>query len=211
MKHTQMNGTEKLKIDDSGNMFIVYPELQRQEILMHRWNKKINSVMAEQVTKNGGDILEIGFGMGITSTHIQNYKINSHTIIEIHPQIYDMALNWKENRKNTSIETDVILGDWKDIIPTLDKKYDGILYDAGFGHYFLNTIKNICNQGCVVNFFKNTSFDDNFFELIPIKLTEEDMNTCPYSKQAQKYSMNNFTYNIKNVYYQNGIFKSHLK
>ena len=38
---------------------------------------------AEVICKNGGDILEIGFGMGISATHIQSYDINSHTSIEI--------------------------------------------------------------------------------------------------------------------------------
>ncbi|MBC8386820.1 MAG: hypothetical protein H8E13_02070 [Actinobacteria bacterium] len=32
-----------------------------------------------------GDVLEIGFGLGLSATQFQKYKINSHTIIECHP------------------------------------------------------------------------------------------------------------------------------
>ena len=37
--------------------------------------------------ENGGDILEIGFGGGVTADMIQNYNIKTHTIIERDPPI----------------------------------------------------------------------------------------------------------------------------
>ena len=43
---------------------------------------------AEVICKNGGDILEIGFGGGITSEMIQNCNIKTHTIIEIDSYFY---------------------------------------------------------------------------------------------------------------------------
>lgn len=39
--------------------------------------------------EGGGDILEIGFGMGISAGHIQANSITSHTIVENHPQVIE--------------------------------------------------------------------------------------------------------------------------
>ena len=36
---------------------------------------------------SGGDILEIGFGMGLFANEVQRIGVKSHTIVEIHPQI----------------------------------------------------------------------------------------------------------------------------
>jgi len=56
--------------------------------VMSAWEEPIMVKHAEIVTKNGGDILEFGFGMGISATHIQSHDINSHTIIEINDDVY---------------------------------------------------------------------------------------------------------------------------
>ena len=48
---------------------------------MHEWEYPIMQRYAEWVCQNGGDIIEFGFGMGISATAIQQYNINSHTIM----------------------------------------------------------------------------------------------------------------------------------
>lgn len=45
-------------------------------------------MLASIVTKNGGDILEVAFGLGISADFIrQHTNIKSHTIIECHPDV----------------------------------------------------------------------------------------------------------------------------
>ena len=118
-----MNGTEKL-IFSSDEIKIVGRE---GEAVMHRGETSLMNKLAEIVTKNGGDILELGFGMHISADAIQsNPNVTSHTIIEVHPEIYRIALLWAKNKPNTRI----LLGDWIDILPTLDQKFDGILHDT---------------------------------------------------------------------------------
>ena len=60
------------------------------EVMMD-WEDDIMKASADYICENGGDILEFGFGMGISAGHIQNNNINSHTIIENHPQIIEKA------------------------------------------------------------------------------------------------------------------------
>ena len=58
------------------------------EVMMD-WEDPIMSASAAYVTQGGGDILEIGFGMGIASNYIQSHNISSHTIIENHYKIIE--------------------------------------------------------------------------------------------------------------------------
>ena len=65
--------------------------------------------------------------MNISDDFIQsNPNITSHTIIEIHPQQYERALEWAKDKPNVEI----ILGDWMDILPLENRKFDGILFDT---------------------------------------------------------------------------------
>jgi spermidine synthase len=82
---------------------------------------------AELVCHNNGDVLEIGFGMGISANFIQEIGVESHTIVECNPQIYERLKIWASDKKNVNI----IYTDWF-LNPELitNKKYDGIWYDA---------------------------------------------------------------------------------
>ena len=59
--------------------------------VMMSWESPIMEKVAEYICKANGDILEIGFGMGICSDYIQAQSINSHTIIELHPQVIEVV------------------------------------------------------------------------------------------------------------------------
>ena len=67
--------SDKITIDADGS-----------EVMMS-WEDSLMSASAAYVTQNGGDILEIGFGMGISAGYMHSHSINSHTIVENHPQI----------------------------------------------------------------------------------------------------------------------------
>lgn len=95
---------------------------------------KLYNEIANIITKQNSDILEIGYGMGISSNYIHELKPKSHTIIEINKGIYQTALDWSKDKPNVNI----ILGDWIEILPKLNQKYDGILWDAfPSGDYYL--------------------------------------------------------------------------
>ena len=55
--------------------------------VMMDWEEPMMSASAAYVCEGGGDILEIGFGMGIAANYIQSHSIDSHTICEIHPHM----------------------------------------------------------------------------------------------------------------------------
>ena len=87
------------------------------------WDTTVMKAHAEITCRNGGHILECGFGMGISANHIQRQNIKSHTIIELNDEVYEKAVQWSKDKPNTKI----IHGDWKTI--ELDKKFDSIFFD----------------------------------------------------------------------------------
>lgn len=95
--------------------------------VMQSWEEPLMQVMAREVTAQGGDILEIGFGMGISARKIMQYGCNSYTVIEAHPVIVEKAEEWGSMQR---IPVTVIEGLWQDVVPTLTNQFDGIFFDT---------------------------------------------------------------------------------
>ena len=68
--------------------------------VMMDWETPIMEKSAEYICQSKGDILEIGFGMGICADFIQAEGIKSHTIIELHPQVIEKLRVWAEDKDN---------------------------------------------------------------------------------------------------------------
>ena len=171
-----MNGAEKLTLSSDE---ITIDGLKKGYV-MHRGEKSLMLKLAEIATMNGGDILEIGFGMHLSADGIQsNPNVTSHTIIEVHPEIYKHALSWAKDKPNTEI----ILGTWIDILPTINKKFDGVLHDTHNDTdipKFLDYIKPNCKNGTIVSFFYFPVLDTRF-NSYRHELTESEKEYLPYS------------------------------
>ncbi len=147
----------------------IIKDLADQELeVMMDWEKPIMERSAKFACENGGDILEIGFGMGIASDFIQSHDLVSHTIIELHPQIAEKARLWANDKP----DVEIIEGDWLEVLPTLNK-FDGIFYDTfGNGGHWNKVAKMVeghTNENCRVTFWncyhgeKNgCGFDDSY-------------------------------------------------
>ena len=94
-----------------------------KEVMMS-WESPIMEKCAEFISYNNGDVLEIGFGMGICADYIQAQGVNSHTIVEIHPQIIERLNTWASGKSNVTI----IEGDWNTASGL--GTYDGIFLDT---------------------------------------------------------------------------------
>ena len=141
------------------------------EVMMN-WESVIMEKSAEFICHNNGDILEIGFGMGICSDYIQAQGVNSHTVVEIHPQIIEKLKVWADGKSNVII----VEGDWNDVNGL--STYDGIFIDT-YGDDNWNSFKpfalNKAKSGAKVTYWNNFesennehSFDSISFESISI-------------------------------------------
>ena len=61
----------------------------------------------------GGDVLNVGFGLGIIDAAIQRHSPRSHTIIEAHPDVYQYMLSQGWDKKQG---VRVVFGRWQDVI-----------------------------------------------------------------------------------------------
>jgi spermidine synthase len=167
-------------------------------IVMDRVETPLMKRFAEIVTQNGGDILEVGFGMGISADFIYNSNIKSYTCIEINSEIYKKALNWAEGKSNVKI----ILGDWIEIIPTLNTKYDGIFMDTfEYSNYekFESYCESISNDGCILSIFGHTTNNKS-----------AEVEEFEFEKIDYLYMKSNI-FNIYYSYFKNGKFSKQSK
>lgn len=144
------------------------------EHVMMDWEDDLMKGHARVVCYNKGDILEFGFGMGISATHIQSYKPKSHTIIEIHPQIIEKAKLWALDKHNVKI----IEGDWFECLDQLDK-YDGIFFDTyGDNNFtaFGQIAKTLTKPGAHITWWNSIPKPDNVYGFKDVAYTKYDVN-----------------------------------
>ena len=132
------------------------------EVMMD-WEDLLMSASAAYVCQNGGDILEIGFGMGISAGYIQSHSINSHTIIENHPDIIPRAQAWASGKSNVTI----ITGSWYSVKNNLST-YDGLFYDT-FGdddmQHFSSSLSSLVKSGGVTTWWNILSEENNYYNI----------------------------------------------
>ena len=128
------------------------------EVMMD-WEHPLMSASAAYVTQNGGDILEIGFGMGISAGYMHSHSINSHTIVENHPEIIPKAVEWASNKSNVTI----VSQSWYDVRESLGT-FDGVFYDT-YGdktnHLFSSSLSRLVKNNAKVTFWNNNQNESN--------------------------------------------------
>ena len=126
--------------------------------VMMSWEAPIMEKSAEYICESKGDILEIGFGMGICSDYIQAQGVNSHTIVEIHPQIIEKLKIWAEDKDNVII----VEGDWSSVSGL--GTYDGIFIDTYLDENW-NKFKefsiNVANSGAKITYWNSGTDSEN--------------------------------------------------
>ena len=163
----------RILFDDNDDLYV-----------MGDWEDPIMKAHAEITCRNGGHILEVGFGMGISANYIQQQDIKSHTIIELNDEVYKKAVEWAKDKPNTKI----VSGDWKTI--ELDEKFDAIFFDAYVQDklfmLFPIHILRFCKVGTILTFFnhlwKRTTFWSEDFFTDEVKFYEID-GKVPKDKQ----------------------------
>lgn len=103
--------------------------------VMESWEKPYMRELGNRASERGGRVLEIGFGLALSATRVQeNPQVTEHVIIEANADVYEKLVAWAKTENDTCGRPHVtpMLGLWKDVIPGLVKSgevFDGILYD----------------------------------------------------------------------------------
>ena len=140
----------------------------KQEEIMEDWQIPVMQAMTKVVCASGGDILEIGFGRGISSSMIQAEDVQSHTIIECNKPIIKNFAVWQEKQPSDKIY--LVEGLWQDTIHNLGE-FDGIFFHTyplneqeymeyvhgkvTFAEHFFATAAKHLKPGGVFTYFSN--------------------------------------------------------
>lgn len=179
---------QKLKYTTDGKLLD-----QNGHAVMMEWERPIMEAQAKTVTSRGGRVLNIGHGMGIIDSYInQADNITEHWIIEPHPdvQLEMMKRGWMSKAK-------CIFKTWQEALPHLPK-FDGIYIDTWDEILvpFYKEVKNILKPDGVFTVFNNPRSDakglhmdeDEYFALMEWADIRFETFEIPYisSKQEQR-------------------------
>lgn len=97
----------------------------RDEEIMEDWQIPLMRAMADVVTEDHGDVLEIGFGRGVSATFIQERGARSHTVIECNDDVVRRFETWREGYPDADISMQH--GLWQDVLDGLGT-FDGVFF-----------------------------------------------------------------------------------
>ncbi|WP_050407549.1 class I SAM-dependent methyltransferase [Massilia sp. NR 4-1] len=136
--------------------------------VMQEWERPLMQALASAAAKSGGDIAEIGFGMGISATLLQECGVRAHTIVECHPEVLARLAQWRAQRPGAAITA--VPSRWQDWIFE-PGSFDGVLFDtyptseeeystevAGsptFAASFFPTAQRLLRPGGVFTYYSN--------------------------------------------------------
>lgn len=130
--------------DESLQSYDISESKLTDQQVMEDWQTPIMKKMAEFVTESHGDVLEIGFGRGVSAGFIQARGVKSHTIIESNPKVVEQYyVPWMKQFAEKDIN--LVFGKWQEVQDRLET-YDGLFFHAfplneqEFLEYVINSI-----------------------------------------------------------------------
>jgi type IV protein arginine methyltransferase len=131
-----------------------------------------------------GDVLNVGFGLGIIDTEIQKRNPRSHTIIEAHPDVHArmLELGWD---KKPGVK--ILFGRWQDVVSQLeDHSLDGIFWDTYAEYYedmriWHQELPRLLRPNGVYSFFNGLAPDNLFFHLVYGEIARRELNALGFS------------------------------
>ncbi len=139
------------------------PDMRQAELsdeqIMEDWQLPLMREMARIVGRTGGDVLEIGFGRGVSASLIQEYEPRSHTIIECNDAIVGRYERWKARFPERDIR--LAHGMWQDVMDGLGR------FDAIFFHTYA-----LDEDEAIELVAQSVTFADHFFPTAARHLVE---------------------------------------
>lgn len=134
-------------------------------VVMWRWADGYMEELARIAAGNGGTILEIGFGFGLSAAAIQRQPIERHVIVEMNKDVFAELAAFAQRAPRP---VEARFGLWQEVAPTLaDESFDGILFDAfplsagdfEFHYDFFATAHRLLKRGGVFTYFSSEESD----------------------------------------------------
>ena len=122
----------------------------RDEQIMEDWQLPLMREMARVAARSGGEVLEVGFGRGISATMIQDRGVRSHTVVECNDSVVQRFVRWRKSYEERDIR--LAHGLWQDVLGDLGR------FDSIFFHTYA-----LDEDESVDLLAKSVTFADHFF------------------------------------------------
>ncbi|KAJ3326613.1 hypothetical protein HDU76_012773 [Blyttiomyces sp. JEL0837] len=186
--------------------------------VMMGWEAPLMKRHAEVIApREGLDVLNVGFGLGLIDTYLQELKPASHTIIEAHPDVYRKMI---EDGWDKKPGVKILYGRWQDVLGELET-YDGIFFDT-FGGMLLSTdsflmrvtqfftfsfiessisefyddlrtfheaVPNILREDGIYSYFNGLAGSNIFFHAVSCAIAEADLEEMGLTTQTEEIVM----------------------
>jgi len=128
------------------------------QAVMMEWERPIMEQAAEVISRKGGRVLNVGFGMGIIDTAIENHEIQEHWIIEPHLDVFTKMMNDGWHLKP---HVKILHGDWQWFMKYLPE-FDGVYIDTWNEEIydFLRNSPAFLKEDGILSFFNNPRADE---------------------------------------------------
>tara|TARA_R110001632_G_scaffold55100_2_gene134935 strand:- start:15 stop:668 length:654 start_codon:yes stop_codon:yes gene_type:complete len=146
--------------------------------VMMDWEDSIMQVQAETICRNGGDILNVGFGMGIIDNYIQYHNPRTHWIIENHPDVQAKMVKDGWLKKP---HVRCIFSTWQKVVNYLPK-FDGVYWDTWeeSPEQFLQAVPSILKPNGIFTFFNNPRNELNNDESVRLMHPDNYAHLSPF-------------------------------
>lgn len=144
--------------------------------VMADWERPYMERLAAIAASQGGTVLEVGYGMGISASALQAHTLDSHIVIECHPDVIAHCIVTHRSAL-TSGSMHLMTGYWQDVTPMLaGASIDGILFDTfpvspeemtlGTHMFFFEEAYRLLKPGGVLTYFSSepTTLSEPHFE-----------------------------------------------
>jgi len=150
------------------------------DAVMMTWETPLMKAHADVIARRGGDVLNVGFGLGVIDEFLAAKETTSHVIVEAHPDVRKhMTRKGWDDRPRVQIE----FGRWQDVIPQFIERnvtFDGVFFDTYGEEYddmrvFHAMLPKILKPGGVYSYFNGMCPDNAFFHSVYNLVAEREL------------------------------------
>ncbi|CAK0737367.1 hypothetical protein CVIRNUC_000900 [Coccomyxa viridis] len=145
--------------------------------VMMAWEGPLMEAHAHAICSSGGDVLNVGFGMGLIDEAIQRRRPRSHTIVEAHPDVHARMLQQGWDRKPG---VRILFGRWQDVLPEAGLAFDGIFWDTFSEYYedmqeFHALLPRLLKADGTYSYFNGLAADNAFFHMVYCNIASAEL------------------------------------
>lgn len=119
--------TDEVWRDEAGNVLTRNADGSARYVMV-QFERPMMEAVADVCCRNGGDVLNVGFGCGLVDEAIQRRGVEGHVIVEAHPTVIEWMHQggWDKRRG-----VEIVHSAWEDVRwNDYHQRFDGVFFDT---------------------------------------------------------------------------------